>query len=213
DGKGFLGSFQSWVRHPDSPYLKDLPQYPGAYQPPAYVVFLAAVLGVTGRSVLAAKAAQVVLSGLTVLLVYAIGRSWFDRRRGLIAAGICALYPNLIAFSHYLWTETFFIFVFLLAVWLLTRRDRLPTTGQCLIGGLLLGIDLVSDGQEKTQFKADDKVGEHLTKAFHDRGLILRAAASAITFGPPLCITKDEVDEVVQGVDESIAQVTAEMNL
>ena len=79
--------------------------------------------------------------------------------------------------------------------------------------GLLLGIDLVSDGQEKTQFKADDKVGEHLTKAFHDRGLILRAAASAITFGPPLCITKDEVDEIVQGVDESIAQVTAEMNL
>ena len=79
--------------------------------------------------------------------------------------------------------------------------------------GLLLGIDLISDGESKARFKAEDKVGESLTKAFHERGLILRASPSAITFGPPLCITKDEVDEVVQGVDESIAQVVGELNL
>ncbi len=91
--------------------------------------------------------------------------------------------------------------------------DRHSIIGNVSGLGLLLGIDLVSDGQEKTRFKADDKVGDRLTKAFHDRGLILKAAPSAITFGPPLCITQDEVDEVIQGVDESIAQVTREMNL
>ncbi|HUU82048.1 MAG TPA: glycosyltransferase family 39 protein [Phycisphaerae bacterium] len=140
DGRGFLGSYQSWVRHPESPYMAMLPQYPGAYQPPAYVVFLAAVMGVTGRSILAVKAAQVLLSTFTVLIVYAIGRSWFDRRRGLIAAWICALYPNLIAFSHYLWTETFFIFLLLLSVWVLTRAKRVPGLRSFLVAGVILGL-------------------------------------------------------------------------
>ena len=91
--------------------------------------------------------------------------------------------------------------------------DKHPIIGNVSGLGLLLGIDLVSDRTEKTRFKAEDKVGDRLTKAFHERGLILRAAPSTITFGPPLCITEDEVDEVVQGVDESIAQVSGEMSL
>lgn len=139
DGKGFVGSYQSWVRHPGSPYVADLPQYPGAYQPPGYVIFIAAVMGLTGRSILAVKAVQVVLSTLTVLVVYWIGRSWFDQRRGLVAAGICALYPNLIAFSHYLWTETFFIFLLVLAVWSLTRTRQTAGIVSCVLAGLLLG--------------------------------------------------------------------------
>ena len=32
DGQGFVGSYQSWVRHEGRPI--DLPQYPGAWQPP-----------------------------------------------------------------------------------------------------------------------------------------------------------------------------------
>ena len=33
DGRGFLGSYQSWVRH-DARRPAELPQYPGAWQPP-----------------------------------------------------------------------------------------------------------------------------------------------------------------------------------
>ena len=140
DGRGFVGSYQSWVRHPGSPYMIDLPQYPGAYQPPGYVAFLAGVLAATGRSVLAVKCAQVLLSTAAVALVYLIGRNWFDRRHGLLAALLCALYPNLIAFSHYLWTETLFIFLLLLVVWLLTRTDSLPGIGASLAVGVVLAL-------------------------------------------------------------------------
>jgi 4-amino-4-deoxy-L-arabinose transferase-like glycosyltransferase len=139
DGRGYLGSYQSWVRHHETHRIAELPQYPGAYQPPMYAGFIAFVLAITGRSVLAVKLVQVLLSTATVGIVYAIGRSWFDHRRALVAAWICALYPNLIAFSHYLWSETLFIFLLLGVVWLLTRRT-LPGWGACVAAGLLLGI-------------------------------------------------------------------------
>ncbi|MCP4250203.1 MAG: hypothetical protein GY778_24430 [bacterium] len=140
DGAGFVGSFQSWVRHPESMPRADRPRYPGALQPPGYVAFMAGVLAVTGRSFLAVKVVQVVLGTVAVGLVYAIGARWFDRRRGLVAAAICALYPNLIAFTHYFWTETLFIFLLLTAICLLARRAAAPTVGSALIGGAVLGL-------------------------------------------------------------------------
>ena len=51
------------------------------------------------------------------LLIDDTRRRWFDHRRGLLAAWICASYPTLIAFTHYLWSETLFILLLLLAIW------------------------------------------------------------------------------------------------
>ena len=49
------------------------------------------------------------LGSLAGLLVYLLGRAWFSHREGLVAAWLCALYPNLVAYSHYLWPEPLFI--------------------------------------------------------------------------------------------------------
>ena len=68
DGEGFLGSYQSWVRHA-SGLLADLPQYPGAWQPPGQTVFMAALMAPSGRSLLAVKLAQVVLEPLGPVLL------------------------------------------------------------------------------------------------------------------------------------------------
>ncbi|MCP4594348.1 MAG: phospholipid carrier-dependent glycosyltransferase [bacterium] len=140
DGEGYVGSFQSWVRHPYSPSMVELKQYPGAYQPPVYITFLAGVLALTGRSLLAIKLAQVLLGTATVGILYWIGRSWFDRRTALAAATICALYPNLIAFTHYLWSETVFVFLLTLGMGLLTRRRELPGWAGMVGVGLFLGL-------------------------------------------------------------------------
>ena len=140
DGKGLVGSYQSWVRHDDAKPVSEPPQYPGAYQPPGYVVFLASIMGVTGRSVLAVKIVQCVLSTLTVLVIFGLGRSWFGEGCGLLSAGICALYPNLIAFSHLLWSETLFILLLVVWLWLLTREARLPDIGLCVGAGVVLAM-------------------------------------------------------------------------
>ena len=54
DGEGYVGSYQSWVRHPGWKIM-ELPQYPGAYQPPGYPTFIAGVMAISGRSLLAVK--------------------------------------------------------------------------------------------------------------------------------------------------------------
>ncbi len=82
--------------------------------PPGQPYFIAVVFSVAGENLVAVKAVQVVLSTLSVYLVFLITRLVFRNvTTALVAAGITAVYPNLIAFSHYLWSETLFIFLLL----------------------------------------------------------------------------------------------------
>jgi 4-amino-4-deoxy-L-arabinose transferase-like glycosyltransferase len=82
--------------------------------PPGQPYFMAGVFSVFGENLVAVKAVQVVLSSLSVYLVFLVTlRVFRSETTGLLAAGITAVYPNLIAFSHYLWSETLFIFLLL----------------------------------------------------------------------------------------------------
>jgi 4-amino-4-deoxy-L-arabinose transferase-like glycosyltransferase len=75
---------------------------------------MAGIFLIAGENLVAVKAVQVVLSTLSVYLIFLITQRIFKRTTvALIAAGIAAIYPNLIAFSHYLWSETLFIFLLL----------------------------------------------------------------------------------------------------
>ena len=139
EGRGFLGSYQSWVLH-DATRPVDLPQYPGAWQPPGYTAFVAGLLALGGHSLLAVKLAQVLLGSASVLLVLGLGRAWFGERAGIASAWLAALYPNLIAFTHYLWSETLFIFLLLTALLALTRRPGPPGGRAAALAGLLLGL-------------------------------------------------------------------------
>jgi hypothetical protein len=138
EGQGFVGSYQSWVRHPGS-VLAELPQYPGALQPPGYSVFAASLLAISDRSLMAVRLAQVLLSTLTVWLVYQLGASWFGPRSGLAAAWLCALQPELIAFSHYFWSETLFVCLLLAGVALLARGSEPASRPAAALAGVALG--------------------------------------------------------------------------
>lgn len=136
-GEGFVGSYQSWVRHPEPDLLARLPQYPGAWQAPGYTVFVAAFLPWGGT--LAVKLAQVLLGAATVALTFRLGSAWFGPRAGATAAALCALHPTLIAFSHYLWSET--LFTFLLVALLLVLSGRvLPGAPRTGVAGALFGL-------------------------------------------------------------------------
>jgi 4-amino-4-deoxy-L-arabinose transferase-like glycosyltransferase len=147
DGRGYLGSYQSWVRHPGWKIM-ELPQYLGAYQPPGYPTFIAGVMAVSGRSLLVVKLVQCVLSAASCVLLLALGTSWFGLRAGRVAAWMCALYPNLIAYSHLLWSETLFVFELLLLLWLLMAAGpgRLPSVRRAALAGLVLGAAALTRG-------------------------------------------------------------------
>ncbi|MFQ5669167.1 MAG: glycosyltransferase family 39 protein [Acidobacteriota bacterium] len=118
----------------------------GHYWPPGYIAFLAAHLHL-GAGFLGAKLTQVVLSTLLVVLVYVLARqagrslgAGSAHRIGLIAALIVTLHPTLIAFSHYLWSETLFLVLFVGGLILLTDVVETRSSGRAVMAGLILGL-------------------------------------------------------------------------
>ena len=118
----------------------------GHFWPPGHIAFLAAHIKL-GVGTYGAKATQVLLSTLLVPLTYATGRSaaaaWgadASRRTGLLAAGLIAFNPTLIAYSHYLWSETLFLPLFLGAVLLALDAGRTGEPRRAAAAGVLFGL-------------------------------------------------------------------------
>jgi 4-amino-4-deoxy-L-arabinose transferase-like glycosyltransferase len=126
DGKGYTGSYQSWVQNPGERQLQTLPRYPGAYQAPGFPAFMALVMAVCGRDELWIRVAQVLLGAATTWFVYGLGRASYSHRVGLAAAWFFALDPTLVSFTHYLFNETLFIFLLTAALHLLARSRGVP---------------------------------------------------------------------------------------
>jgi hypothetical protein len=123
-----------------------------AYFPPGYPLALAGViwlvrLGPFDVSTLdAAVWFNVVLSVATIALVFVLGRRLAGVRVGLVAAGIWALWPNLIFHSGIVLTETLFLFVFVLLL-IVTLGDpaaaRSPGRARLVTIGVLFGLTLL----------------------------------------------------------------------
>jgi adenosylmethionine-8-amino-7-oxononanoate aminotransferase len=90
-------------------------------------------------------------------------------------------------------------------------QPRHPMIGNVSGLGLLVGLDLVKDRDTKEPFPKAAKVGERLIGEFEKRSLILRPSDTSITMGPPLCITRGEVDEIVTGIDEALGEVERQL--
>lgn len=83
--------------------------------------------------------AQVGLGAALVLATFLLGRSLFDARTGLVAAALVGLDPVLVAYSHYLWSETLFA-VLLTAGLIAAVATRRTGRAACAFGtGLLFG--------------------------------------------------------------------------
>ena len=101
---------------------------PTAWRPPAYPLLLAGVYKIAGVSVQRATLVQVILGGLTVLTLIALGAMILGWRRALIAGVIAAVYPALFWLPRLLLSENLSLFLLLLslvAVALYLRSSRM----------------------------------------------------------------------------------------
>ena len=72
---------------------------------------------------------------------------------------------------------------------------------------------MLADRDTKAGFSADTRVPERLNDKFKRQGLIFRINSNILNMGPPLCITREEVDEIVHAIDISLWELEGEMGI
>lgn len=77
--------------------------------------------------------------------------------------------------------------------------------------GLLVGVEFVKDLDTKEQFPAEAKFGVRVGKRAIEKGLILRFDPNWIAFAPPLVISEDETDRMMDIFEESALEVHREL--
>ncbi len=120
--------------------VANVEQHVLGHWPPLYEMFLASIFGAVGPSMVAARWVQVVLSTVTVALVYALARSSGGERPARIAVALCALQPSLVAYSHYLYSETLFTALLVAAALAYHHRPGGPRGADRVVAGLLFGL-------------------------------------------------------------------------
>ncbi len=120
--------------------VANVEQHVLGHWPPLYEMFLASIFGAVGPSMVAARWVQVVLSTVTVALVYALARCSGGERPARIAVVLCALQPSLVAYSHYLYSETLFTALLVAAALAYHHRPGGPSGADRVAAGLLFGL-------------------------------------------------------------------------
>jgi len=115
-----------------------------AYFPAGYPLFLGVLFRLFGISIAIAQTANLVLSVLSLLLVYWIARELFrSELTGRLALLFLAIYPNSIAYTPLLGVEVVHLFLLLLGVGILlpsiSNTER-ASPGRLLIAGLVFGF-------------------------------------------------------------------------
>lgn len=74
--------------------------------------------------------------------------------------------------------------------------------------GLLIGIELVLDKQDRTPYHWNDRIGVKVSQRSKELGLLTRPLGNVIVFIPPLSSTRDELLEMIQILYQAIVEVT-----
>ncbi len=108
-----------------------------AFRPPLYPLVLS-ILYFLKFNLMWIRIFQAVLSSLTVVFVYLLGKEVFDEKTGFFSSLISTFYPFFIFYTGFLLTETLFVFLIVLTFFYLTRivekNEKLSFKGGILLG-------------------------------------------------------------------------------
>ena len=78
--------------------------------------------------------------------------------------------------------------------------------------GLLAAVEIVKDRDTKEKFPKEAGLSDKLTHHFNENRIMGRGQ-DVIPISPPLCITRDEVDQLVSRLDDAIGKTESELGL
>jgi 4-aminobutyrate--pyruvate transaminase len=87
-----------------------------------------------------------------------------------------------------------------------------PLVGEVRGTGLIGAVELVADKAKVINFDPLAKIGPRLTKLCEENGVIGRAAANdCLCFSPPLIISKEEIDEMLNRMSKALDELTVQL--
>ena len=119
---------------------------PTAWRPPAYPVFLAGVYKIGGVSVSRATMVQVILGGLTVLMLTVLAATILGWPRALIAGAIAAVYPAFVWLPRLLLSENLSLFLMLVSLGTIILYLRTSRMGWIIVFGILCALNTLVRG-------------------------------------------------------------------
>jgi 4-amino-4-deoxy-L-arabinose transferase-like glycosyltransferase len=138
DGRGFINPFQA--------VLRGITEQ-SAEHPPLYSVVLAGLAKVGLGSSDAQRLAGSVLGAGTIATVGVLGRHLAGERAGLLAAGLAAVYPVLVAADGALMSETLLGLLVALSLLAALRLADAPTAGRAVAFGAVVALAALTRGE------------------------------------------------------------------
>ncbi len=90
----------------------------------------------------------------------------------------------------------------------LTELNKLNHVGNIRQRGMVAGIELVEDKKTKRPFAWDERIGVQVCLDARKKGLFLRPLGNVIVIFPPLSISIEELDFLMDGIGGSIREIT-----
>jgi len=84
-----------------------------------------------------------------------------------------------------------------------------PNVGEVRGEGMLCAVELVEGKDDRRFFDATRKIGPAVAAAMVERGVIARAMPQGdiIGFAPPLCLSREEADRIVEATRQAVSDV------
>ncbi len=79
-----------------------------------------------------------------------------------------------------------------------------PLVGEIRGVGLMAAVELVADRAARTPFDSSLGVGPYCMQRAINHGLVLRALGDAIAFSPPLIVTEEQIDMILERFGEAL---------
>jgi len=114
------------------------------FRGPLYPYLLAFFLAITGDSIFWSRFLQIIIASISAVFILHIGQRLISRKVGIIAAFAYAAYGTFIFYDTMFLIPVLFVFLILLAVYLMIRcRERLDPA-PWLLTGLIMGLAAIA---------------------------------------------------------------------
>ena len=88
----------------------------------------------------------------------------------------------------------------------------LPIVGDVRGSHFMLGVELVSEKASKQSFDPSDNVTDRVFKKCIEKGVVVRPVGDTIVISPPLTLTSEQCEQIIEVLGESIDEVSNELS-